>query len=577
MKKLPIGIDDFKELREKNAYFVDKTLLISELLESIAKVTLITRPRRFGKSLNFSMLKYFLQDPINADYNQVEVSDIFAELKIMAEKSLVVKEYFCQYPVIELSFKKVKASNWDFAAAAFKEEIASEYLRHSYLLESDFLLEFQKEEFRKIMTKNADIFDFTSALKSLSSYLQKYYQQKVMVLIDEYDTPLHYAKLNGYYTEMLDVMRAFMVDGMKDNPDLEKAFITGIMKISQESMFSGFNNAITADLSDGLAKDKFGFTEAEVRQLLDYYNLSYKEDTVKKWYNGYLFGRDTVIYNPWSLLNFIDDSEHQPQSYWINSGDNSLLKRCFKLDELTSKNYLETLLKNGSLTEKLEKNIVYEDVFNNVNKSLSYLLHSGYLKAELKDFEKNTYNFSIPNKEIKEIYKNILDNWFSQENKSGALIQKLIKALLEEDFESFEVFLEDLLLANLSYYDSASALKISARGEERERQENFFHGLLLGMLLYLDDQYYLLSNQEFGLGRPDLVVMPENKEGKAFIMEFKNEYSSSQISAQEAAAEALAQINERKYAAGIKKTGVKNIVRLGLGFKGKECAVEYLK
>ncbi|PUU95480.1 AAA family ATPase [Halanaerobium sp.] len=574
MKKIPIGIDDFKELREKDAYFVDKSLLISELLESITKVTLITRPRRFGKSLNFSMLKYFLQNPKNSDYCQAEISKCFNGLRIM-DNTEIRDEYFCKYPVIELSFKKVKASNWDFAAAAFKEEIASEYLRHSYLLQSDLLMDFQKEEFSKIMTKKADIFDFTSAIRNLSSYLKKYYQQKVIVLIDEYDTPLHYAKLNDYYTEMLDIMRAFMVDTMKDNPELEKALITGIMKISQESMFSGFNNAITADLSDSLAKDKFGFTETEVRELLNYYSLESQENTVREWYNGYLFGRDTIIYNPWSMLNFLADSNHQPQSYWINSGDNSLLRRCFKLDQLKSKSYLETLLKDDFLTEKLEKNIIYEDIFNNVDKALSFLLHSGYLKAELKDSKDNYYNFSIPNKEIKEIYKNILDNWFAQENKSAALIQNLIKSLLAEDFESFEVLLEDLLMANISYYDSSSVLKISSRGEEREKQENFFHGLMLGLMLYLDDNYYILSNQEFGQGRPDLVIMPEDKDSKAYVLEFKNEYSNSKVSVQKAAAEALKQIKEKEYPAGIKKTGVKRIVEIGLGFKGKKCSVRY--
>ena len=352
MKKIPIGIDDFKELREKDAYFVDKSLLISELLESITKVTLITRPRRFGKSLNFSMLKYFLQNPENMDYSGAEIRECFKGLRIM-ENTALLNNHFCQYPVIELSFKKVKASNWDFAAAAFKEEIASEYLRHSYLLQSEILMDFQKEEFSKIMTKKAAIFDFTSAIRNISSYLKKYYQQKVIVLIDEYDTPLHYAKLNDYYTEMLDIMRGLMVDTMKDNPDLEKALITGIMKISQESMFSGFNNASTADLSDSLAKDKFGFTETEVKELLKYYSLDSEEDTVRKWYNGYLFGRDTIIYNPWSLLNFVDDSDHQPQTYWINSGDNSLLRRCFKLDQLKSKNYMETLLKYEFLNENI--------------------------------------------------------------------------------------------------------------------------------------------------------------------------------------------------------------------------------
>ena len=366
-----------------------------------------------------------------------------------------------------------------------------------------------------------------------------------------------------------------MVDGMKGNESLEKGIVTGIMKISQESIFSSFNNPKIASLTDSYCKGDFGFTKEEVSEILEYYDLSDYVNMIEEWYNGYLFGTDTVIYNPWSVLSFIDNDDHQPQPYWINTGDTSLIKRCMQLDETISKDYIEKLLKGKTLEKKIDQDIVYEDVFNDVDKALSYLLHAGYLKAKRKNRKENKYLLSIPNREIEEIYKTILQNWFSREQKTGNLVMKLIDSLLKKDFDSFEIYLQDLLIINSSYYDGVKKIERSLKGEEKDKQENFYHGLILGLMLYLSDDYYIESNKEYGLGRPDIVILPVNHKKTAYIIEFKNEYTTSDKKVEESAQEALQQIKDKKYEAGVKKTGVKKITKIGIGFKGKKTAIEW--
>ena len=582
-KQIPLGIDDFKEIIEKDAYFVDKSMLIKKIMENISKVILLTRPRRFGKTLNFSMLKYFFEIP---ECRQMENEDndysyLFKGLDIYKEEE-IMDNHQGKYPVINFSFKKIKANNWENAKYLFKEEISREYNRHSYLLESDIITTpGNRRKFKRIMNMEGRPIEYTSAIADLSKYLKNKYEEynkNVIVLIDEYDTPLHYAKLNGYYDEMLDIMRALMVDGMKGNESLEKAIVTGIMKISQESIFSSFNNPKIATLTDSYCQEYFGFTKEEVRELLDYYNLNKYANMIEEWYNGYLFGGDTVIYNPWSVLSFIDNEEHLPQPYWINTGDTSLIKRCMQLDENTSKEYIEKLLKGKTIEKKIDQNIVYEDVFNDVEKAFSYLLHAGYLKAKRKSREENKYLLSIPNREIKEIYKSILQNWFRRDQKTSNIIKDMITDLLALEIDKFKNDLASLLLTVSSYYDAASAnsqIKKTAEKEETDRYENFYHGLMLGIMVNLVDEYYLASNQEFGLGRPDLVLIPRDKNKKAFILEFKNVLTSHKKTGVEAAQDALAQIKENQYEKGVKKTGVKQVIKIGLGFKGKEAAVEW--
>ncbi|RAK09790.1 PD-(D/E)XK nuclease superfamily protein [Halanaerobium saccharolyticum] len=576
LKGIPLGIDNFKELLDKNAYFVDKSLFVKEVINNTSKIMLFTRPRRFGKSLNFSMLKCFLEKPECRKFDNQDQSYkyLFKKLDIASEEELLA-EHQGRYPLLNFSFKKIKANNWQEAAYLLKEEIAREYKRHRYLLDSNLLTDFEKDEYQKLMRKEAQIFNYSSAIKELTDYLKRYFNEKSIVLIDEYDTPLHYAKLNGYYDEMLNFMRALMIDGLKGNDSLEKGVVTGIMKISQESIFSAFNNPETNTIIDSFCADKFGFTEAEVKEMLAYYSISDQLDIVRDWYNGYLFGDRVVIYNPWSILNFVKSNPQQPQTYWNNTGDPGLIKEALQLDQKKGKEYLEKLYQGQSLEVEVDSNIIYDYVFNDVDKALSFLLHSGYLKAEKKGQAYPKYSLSIPNREIRLIFKNILANWFNFEEQSGDLIVDMLNSLIKGDLSSFEIHLQDLILVSSSYYDAAASTRVlSEIGQEKEKQENFYHGLILGLMTYLSDKYYLESNKEYGLGRADVVLLPKDTDQDAFVMEFKNEYTTSDISAAAAAEKALQQINEQKYAEALKKQGLKKVYKLGIGFKGKELALK---
>ncbi|QTL97470.1 AAA family ATPase [Iocasia frigidifontis] len=584
LKQIPIGVDNFKEIIEREGYFVDKTLFIKDIIENISKVILLTRPRRFGKTLNFSMLKCFLEIP---ECRKLENEDkdylyLFENLKI-SEDERFIKKNFGQYPVLNFSFKKIKANNWQDAEYLFKEEISREYHRHSYLLDDDIIESSGiRKKYERIMNMEGQIIEYTAAIADLTKYLNKYYfkkhyNKKVIVLIDEYDTPLHYAKLNGYYNEMLNVMRALMVDGMKSNNNLEKAIVTGIMKISQESIFSSFNNPEIATVNSKYCADQFGFTETEVLAMLKYYGLEQYQQTIQEWYNGYLFGNKTVIYNPWSILSFIKADDHLPKAYWINTGDTTLIKRCLQLDQVKGKEYIQKLYQGKTLEMEVEENIIYEDVFNNVDKAFSYLLHAGYLKARQSERGDEKFLLSIPNREVATIYKNILKNWFTVEQKTNFFISDMFKHLLSMDIEKFENDLGSLLLTVSSYYDTASVnrqIKMTAKREETERFENFYHGLMLGLMVNIVDDYYIESNKEYGLGRPDIVILPKDINKTGYIMEFKNVFVSSDKKVEDAAREALEQIEEKKYEEGLKKTGVKKFIKIGLGFKGKEVKVE---
>ena len=577
LKKLPIGIDDFKKVMERNSYFVDKSLFIEEIIENISEVILFTRPRRFGKTLNLSMLKCFLEIPECRKYikEDRDYFYLFEKLNIYKDKRFFEK-HFGKYPVLNFSFKKIKGNDWETAGYYFREEIAKEYKKHSYLLSSDVLLDFEKKQFKQIMSKKGKIYTYTAAIYELTSYLKKYYGKNVIVLIDEYDTPLHYAKLNGYYDEMLNVMRALMVDGMKGNENLEKAVITGIMKISQESIFSSFNNPEIASINKKFCADKFGFTEYEVLSMLKYYGLEDKYDVVQKWYNGYLFGGNETIYNPWSILNYVKDNGEEPEPYWINTGDTTLIKKCLQLDKVRGKEYISRLYRGYSLEKEIEENIVYEEVFNDVDKAFSYLLHTGYLKGEYSNENNGKYYLSIPNNEILKIYESILKNWFKADLETDYLFNDLSNYLVSEKIEKFEAELNLFLITVTSYYDTVRGnkqVKLVEEKKETEKFENFYHGLMLGLMINIGNDYYLESNKEYGLGRPDLVILPKDKNKTGYIMEFKNIFTSSDETVEAAARRALDQIEEKKYEKGVKKTGINEVLKLGLGFKGKECRV----
>ncbi len=575
LKQMPIGIDNFKELITKNGYFVDKSLLIKEIMNSLSKVILFTRPRRFGKTLNFSMLKCFLEIPECRKYDNEDqdYSYLFEGLTICEDKDFI-KRNLGKYPVINFSFKKIKANGWADAEYFFKEEIAREYKRHRYILETNILLDFEKQQYKRLMSKEAQIHEYTSAIIDLSSYLNSYFNKKAIVLIDEYDTPLHYAKLNGYYDEMLNFIRALMVDGLKGNDHIEKGIVTGILKISQESIFSAFNNPKIATVTSTYCAGSFGFTEGEVEDMAGYYGMEEYMETIREWYDGYIFGGDTLIYNPWSVISFFDSEDRIPKAFWVNTGDTGLIKKCIQLDKVRGKEHIERLYSGETIEMEVEQNIIYEEVFNNVDKALSYLFHAGYLKARRVEGKTDTYSLSIPNKELAQIYKSILKNWFAIDRNIDNVNTRLIESLLKEDMEDFGIYLQDILLSSSSYFDAAgSSISHSPIGKEKEKYESFYHGLILGIMVSIPDDYYVQSNREYGLGRPDIVILPKDKNQNAYILELKNEYTSSKKTEDDAAKEALQQIKDKKYDEGVKNTGIHEVVKIGLGFKGKELKI----
>jgi hypothetical protein len=428
------------------------------------------------------------------------------------------------------------------------------------------------------MDETADLADYSSAIHDLCKHLYRYYNELVYVFIDEYDTPLHYAKLNGYYDEMLNITRALMVDGMKDNHAIKQCIITGIMKIAGESIFSAFNNPKIATMSDRFAQDKFGFMENEVLEMLEYYGLQKRFDDVKHWYNGYRFG-DAEIYNQWSILNFVD-SNGVSNPYWANTGDPALIRRVMQLDTTYSKEMIEKLLDGQSIKVELATNIVYEDVFSSVENVYSFLYHRGYLKA--KWIVDSQYYVQIPNQELKTIYLSIISDWLKKDMLRGSTsLNDLIKSMLKNDEASFTLKLKDIMLKNTSYYDIAQKEKYSEHittpeNKDLTKYENFYHGLFLGMMLQLQDDYTVESNKEYGLGRPDIIVTPKDATQYGYIIELKRNNRREDKTVEELADEALKQIDEMKYLEGVKDKAAKWL-KIGIGYKGKDCEAFFVE
>ncbi len=571
-KEIGLGIDSFRKLIESDVYYVDKTSFVKEIIDTKSEVLLFTRPRRFGKTLNMDMLKNYFEN------NEKDQYHLFKGLEI-EKQGQKYKDHFGKYPVIFLTFKSVAGLGYEEASFQMKEEIAKEYERHSYLLDSDLLSDAKKKKYETIREGEGQLTLYGSSILNLCKYLYQYHNEKAIILIDEYDTPLHYAKLWDYYDQMVSFMRTLMVNAMKGNEFLQKAVITGITKISQESIFSAFNNPKVSTILDSYCDDQFGFTEEEVKEILRYYDLECKYTEVKEWYNGYLFGENKVIYNPWSILSYIEDDRNTLGVYWVNTGNTSLIKKSIKLNETRNKEIIQKLMKNEEVEVTIDMNIIYEDMFHDSDKCWSLLLQSGYLKGR-KGSELNKYFIEIPNKEVRQIYKEIIISWFKDEINVGTTAKNALDALSEKDFLNFEKNMNNIILNNTSYYDS-SFRKKEEEGiwstelmKDDTKYENFHHGIILGMLVYLEKDYIIESNKEYGLGRPDIVVIPKDKEKEGFIIEFKRCKKDEKITLEELADKALQQIEEMKYEDGLQQYGVKAFIKLGIGYKGKECRVK---
>ena len=539
MKKLPIGIDDFKKLIEKNAYYIDKTKYIEKILDDISEVKLFIRPRRFGKTLNMLTLKYFFDIE-----NKEENRKLFKNLYI--EKSEYFKEQG-QYPVIFISLKGLKEKTWENCFNEIKALISKLYNEFEFI--KKVLNESELNIFDKIWLKKDDG-EYTNALKNLTSFLYKYYKKEVILLIDEYDAPLINAYEYGYYDEAILFFKVFYGEALKTNLYLRTGIMTGIIRVIKAGIFSDLNNLKVYSILDKEYSDFFGFTQEEVKKALEDFKIEYELPDVKSWYDGYKFG-NSEVYNPWSILNFLQHKELE--AYWVKTSSNFLIKEALKNTNLDVKESLEDLFNGENVEEVITGNsdlsslLSYHDIWE-------LLLFSGYLTID-KKIDKKLYSLRLPNREIKELFKDeFIDISFGESQ-----FIKTMESLKRNKLEDFEKNLQKILLNSTSYQDT--------------KNEDFYHGLILGMTLYLDSQYYVTSNKESGLGRYDVTIEPKNKNNKGYILEFK--VTKNEEDLEKEAKQAIEQIISKKYDVSLKERGIKDIIILGVAFCGKLVKVSY--
>lgn len=552
-KRIPIGYEDFKQLIDSGFYYVDKSMFIYELLHSGGQNNLITRPRRFGKTLNFSMLKYFF------DINEKDNAYLFDGLKI-SEYYEELAMYRNTHPVITLSLKCAKQGNYREALRGLKYEIQRQFINNKFILDSDKLADEYKDEYKKILSMDEDAV-WSNSIQLLSICLKQYYGTKTIILIDEYDVPLEDAYFSGYYDEMVRFIRSLFESALKTNSALEFSVITGCLRISKESIFTGLNNLAVNSILSNKYSESFGFVQYEVDELMKYYNIEEKSQLMKKWYDGYLFGKSEV-YNPWSVLNQVkewsEDKDISAIPWWTNTSSNNIIRTLVSQADNETKDIIENLIHGGSVETVLKETVTYGDLTENNENIWSFLFFTGYLK--IKEIvktgevigEPTIYSLVIPNLEIKSCYTDIIIQYF-EIYKKAINKDNLYKALLGRNAQDFAEQITDLLRKTISYYDST---------------ESFYHGLISGLLS--GNVYYKVeSNRETGDGRSDLVLYQQDVAQNAVILEFK--VCGKNETADEAAKRALKQINDRDYASKAREDGYKNIIKYGVAFKGKMC------
>ena len=561
-KKLPIGIENFEEFSSEEFYYVDKTLFIKELLQNWGKVNLFTRPRRFGKSLNMSMLKCFFEtgsDPA-----------LFEGLKIMQEKGLC-ERYMGKFPVISISLKSVGGLKYDSAVAALRTVIGNEAGRFRFLRDSAKLDEDDKNSYNQLInvevkgsSKYAMPDDaLIDSLKTLSLLLEKHYGQKTILLIDEYDVPLDKAFQRGYYDEMVSLIRSLFDNVLKTNDSLYFAVLTGCLRISRESIFTGLNNPKVHTLSDVRYDEYFGFIDAEVDELLEFYSLSSYKDVFRDWYDGYHFG-DTNVYCPWDVINYCDEllaaPSAPPKNYWANTSGNDLIRRMLKNANLTTKNEVEELLNGGQITKRIKQELTYREIDDSIENVWSVLYAAGYLTGmHVEQEDADIFRLWIPNGEIRKLFYELVEDWFREVTRSDtSRISRFCAAFPAGDTHVIQEMLGDYLWDSISVRDTAV---------RRNMKENFYHGMLLG-LLQNQDNWLVKSNAETGEGYSDISIQTSDRTGIVIELKYADDGNL-----EKACGEALGQIEEKKYAEGLKRRGTKKIIKYGIAFYEKECMV----
>lgn len=563
--KLPVGIDDFRKLRESHFYYVDKTRLIEQLLLNWSEVTLFTRPRRFGKTLNMSMLKSFFD--IGTD------KALFDGLYISGNKELC-DEYMGKYPVIFLSLKGVEGLTYEEAFEAFVRIMGKEVNRVSFLADSDKLTQIEREQYEglTIMKNGRLAFDkekLISSLQLLSQLLYKHYGKKAVILIDEYDVPLDKAFQNGYYNEMVSLIRGLFGQALKTNEFLQFAVLTGCLRISKESIFTGLNNFKVMSITDSRFDEQFGFTDEEVRKLLSDYGMDSHFDEVKEWYDGYHFGRADV-YCPWDVINHADhlrdDSDAKPQTYWINSSGNSLVRRLINRADSSTKDEIERLIAGEAIEKVIRQDLTYDEIENSIDNIWSVLFTTGYLtkigEVKLPDSESYAYMLVIPNKEVREVFVLQIQEWFKAVVANDNDTMKLLsKAILDKD--------EAILARQLNIVMGRMISILDTKAPD-DMKENFYHGLLLGLLRGSNPDWLIKSNRESGDGFSDILIKPENPD-LGIVIEVKYAKEFKKLDA--ACDAAMAQIKEKRYDETLRDEGRCDILAYGIAFCRKRCRV----
>ena len=553
MQGIGIGVSDFKILRVKDNYFIDKSLFIKHVLDNQSAIALITRPRRFGKTLNMSMLRHFL------DCTQKDSRKLFEGLKIM-EQGEKYTEKLGAYPCIYFTMKDALGRNFESMMMLFQTQIIELFIEHIYLLKSDKILDAEKETINKILNLKATETDLQYAIKFLSRLLYREFGKPVYIIIDEYDVPLQNAYVEGFYDDAIKFFKAFYGITFKDNQYMEKTVLTGVSRVAKESIFSGANNFKVFTVLDDEFSEDFGITSEEIDKVLADFEIQENAEEIKKWYDGYRIGNTEGIYNPWSILNFLTDRKLVP--YWVNTSSNDLIKLI--LTRSTSvKERIERLMKGEAIEEKINLETIIVGIENNEDNIWGLLVGTGYLKVtEVVDLAESIYKVKIVNNEIRILFSQIIRDWFSNKvigNDLNSIMKDLVTLNLEEFKEKFKI----LVMQMFSYMDVG-----------KDTAENFYHAFVLGMLVSLKDTYVVNSNRESGMGRYDIMLEPKDKNANSFIMEFKVFKQDKEKDIEETIANAKKQIEDKQYETSLRERGFTNITKMVFAFDGKEVKVE---
>ena len=553
MQGIGIGISDFKSLRLRKNYFIDKSLYIKDIIDNQSGVILITRPRRFGKTLNMSMLRYYF------DIKGKDNKELFKGLKIMEQDENYTSK-LGYYPVIYLTLKDVNDRNFHNMLLDLKTAMINMYKEHMYLLNSDKIYEFEKNKINDILNAREDEIALKNAVKDLSEYLNRYYGRPVILLVDEYDVPLQSAYIEGYYEEAIKFLKGFYNVTFKDNEYLEKTVLTGVSRIAKESLFSGMNNFKVFTIMDNEFADDFGITTEEMEKVISDFDVKEDEEEIKKWYDGYKIGNVEGIYNPWSILNYLTDKQLKP--YWVNTSSNDLIKMTFRKSNSIKEKMIK-LLNDEPVEVTIDLETIIVGIEEKEENIWGLMLQTGYLKVEeVVSLEERIYKVKLPNNEIKDLFRSIIRDWFSNKVEGNDL-RSILEDLITLRLEDFERKFKKLVVEMFSFFDV---------GENTA--ENFYHAFVLGMLVGLKDKYFVKSNRESGYGRYDIMLEPKDKNGNSFIMEFKIAEDMEEESLEKIIEEAKKQIEEKKYEQELKEKGFTNITKMIFALKEKEVKTE---